>query len=394
MGQAAAVEALYNCNPPTKIDCDLFVMCGSSLMNGYSTSYLSDDAAMVAYLFPSGDLTYCERYGTPAGSYDTPLQNKGQFIYFNNAYNYQNASGRFSVDSIMAVELNSKYIWPRPYFFFHYEQNGASLIADESTPDWSVGGTVYPAMIENLTQAINILKSRGYSPRISVMWGSGAVTSETASDYTTSMQAIISGIRTAAEDNTIRFYWGKQDPTATPLPTAAFNSGLDAVMALDPLIESFNYVDLELAGDLLHPTTLSMLDLGFICAGYWYEKYYGNTRPTVSNVQINGTLKVGQAVTVSYTYTDANGDTENVTVVGDTMRHRDGSGTRIEFYNADDGVGTGRDYMSKTLNKGESYTLLVTTANKYLQVVVFPRANTGAQHGYPVKSAWVGAVAP
>jgi hypothetical protein len=389
MGTLSRARTLYSGDLPTPVDCDLFIMIGTSLMNGYLASYLTIDSEIKSYYFATGDQTFCQRFGTWAQGFVTPSLNVGQFLYFNNAYNYDASSSRFAPDSVMAKELYYKYGWDRPMFFFHYEQVGASLIAGESTPDWSPSSTVYPLFISNLTYAYNTLVCRGYNPRVSVMWGNGAITSTTVSDYVTAFNTIITGIRTVT-NTSARFYIGKQALISHGAASQAYNDGIDLVKASDNLVGSFDYVDFEVSGDDIHPTTMSVFDMGLVFAGYWHEIYYANAYPVLTNVQITGTLQSGQAIGVSYTYTDT--DTEDTTIVADTLRLRKETGTRYELYAADDAIGTNRDYMSLSRNKSETYTITGVYIGKYLQALVFPKAQSGSIHGYPVKSAWQGPV--
>ena len=95
-----------------------------------------------------------------------------------------------------------------------------------------------------------------------------------------------------------------------------------------------------------------------------------NTAPVISTVAITGTLKVGQKLTGSYTYADADGDTEGAS----TYRWlRDGSPIS--------GV-TGLTYTLVTADQGASIVFAVT-----------PVAQTGASPGATVQSAAVGPVA-
>jgi len=390
MGQSLTVKSLYSCTPPTLTDCDLFVMLGTSLMNGYSSTTTGFDSEVVSYYFPSGNQTFCERYGTPAATYSTPALNYGQFLYMNVAYNYQTANNRFGPDSLMAKELYVSYNWPRPMFYFHYEANGASLIAGETTPSWAIAdNSTYPLMITNLTHAYNVLISRGYNPRVSVMWGSAALTDETASHYQTSLSGIIAGIRTALGDSTIRVLIGKPIVRGGAA-NVAFRSGIDLICAADNLCESYDYDSLTVGGDNTHPTTVAMMDLGLLFAGYWNEKYNSNNRPVASSVTITGTLKNGEVIGCSYTYSDAN--SENISIVADTYRLRKETGTRIEWFYADDNIGTNATTVTSASNKGETITLTGIYLAKYMQARVFPKAQSGSIHGNVVCSSWQGPV--
>lgn len=391
MSLAERIEIIYSCKVPEKLGCDLFVMLGTSLMNGYSASYIAMDSELAAYYFPEGDQTYAQRYGTPAQGYATPKDNVGQFIYMNTAYNYTPGSGRFGPDTILAKELHSKYGWERPHFYFHYEQNGASLLPGESNPDWTPAGTIYPLMIQNLARCVDVLRSMGFMPRISVMWGSAAATNTTDTAYRDAINAIIGGINAACGDNAIRYLWGK--PTIQGgAPAIAYRNGVDMVVASNPLVESFDYDNIQVGGDKVHPTTMAVLVQGTLYAGHWSRLYRDNNPPTVINVQITGTLKSGMAIGVTYMYQDDENDTENTTVVGDTLRLREGTGTRVDYYSADDANGTNVDFLAASRNKGETFTLYATTIGKYIQAYVYPKASTGTHHGMPVKSAWHGPV--
>jgi hypothetical protein len=392
MGQASTISALYDCNLPTKVNADLFIFIGTSLMNGYAASYTPLDSTLKDHYFPSGDLTYCERFGTD-GSLTIGDLKKGCFEYMNVAHNYSYSSNRFGQDWIFAKTLDEDYNWNRPYFIFDYMANGSSLIAGQSDPDWSIDGAVYPRMITYLTQAVNILKSRGYELRISVMWGNGAIegTATTNLEYETAMKAFMDGIRTACDDTGVRFYMGKQ-ATFGNAAKIAYNEGIDLVAADDPLFESFDFFDFEVGSDSIHPTTMAYFLMGLIFAGYWNEKYNSNNRPVASNVQITGTLKIGYNISFSYTYSDTDGDLQDTSVVTDAMRIDYGTGTRCEFYYADDNVGTNRTYFNITKNTGQSYQVTYVYEGKYFQAIVHPKALSGSIHGYPVKSAWQGPV--
>lgn len=388
MSKATQIETKYNCTVPTKIDADLFVMLGTSLMNGYAAVETGLNANIITNYFPTGDQTYAQRFGTTAQTYATPINNKGQFLYVNKDYNYD--PPRFGPDQTMLKAMTQDLNWDRPLFLFHYEQNGASIIAGETTPSWAIAdNSTYTLMTNALKQCISNLKSRGYNLRISIIWGSAGVTSTTDTVYRDSILALIAEIKIACEDNTIKFLWGK--PTVqSGAAQVSYRNGVDLVCALDSNVQSFDYDLFIVSGDKAHPTTEAVLDQGLIFAGYWYEKYYGATRPTVSNIQITGTLKAGQTLNASYTY--SGNEQENTTVVSDIYRLTHGTGTRIQWFVADDANGTNIDYYSKTTNKGETVQIFSQQVGKYMKVVVFSKASNGNLFGYPVSSDWFGPV--
>ncbi|MED4755597.1 hypothetical protein [Brevibacillus choshinensis] len=87
-------------------------------------------------------------------------------------------------------------------------------------------------------------------------------------------------------------------------------------------------------------------------------------RPKASNVLITGTPEVGQTLTGSYIYTDANADTEGVST--------------FKWY-ANGAVIAGANAKTYTLNSSE--------LGKTIQFEVTPVAQTGVKNGSAVKSA-------
>jgi hypothetical protein len=395
MGQASTVEELYDCALPTPVDCDLFVFQGTSLINGYLALLSGLDSQVVTHYFPAGDQTYSKLFISSV--FKTLHYSKVGGYYPINLYTY-NEEGKFRTDDNFAKSLSEDCSWPRPYFIMTYTQNGASIIAGESSVTWALtddiseDGTVYPTFMINLLWARDLLKSQGYNPRISVTWGMYCLYETTPSVYVTSINGMIADMRNQLEDQTIRFYINKRYASPADVPTAAWNTAVDTVVAADSLCGKFDLNDFELSADNIHKTTMGDFDHGFVIASYWNEIYYGNKRPVASNVQITGTIKAGNNVGFSFTYTDNENDLQSTVVVGDNAKLRYGTGSRCEIYFADDNVGTNSDYVNKTLNVGDTYNLNAIYIGKYIQGVVFPKAQTGSLHGYPVKSAWTGPI--
>jgi hypothetical protein len=103
----------------------------------------------------------------------------------------------------------------------------------------------------------------------------------------------------------------------------------------------------------------------------------GNAAPTATNVTITGTVQVPETLTASYTYSDAENDSE--------------SGTTVQWYIANDGTGTGEAAIAGATQL--TYTLKPADEFKFIRVGVTPKAATGTTTGTEVKSAFTVAVA-
>lgn len=102
----------------------------------------------------------------------------------------------------------------------------------------------------------------------------------------------------------------------------------------------------------------------------WMNVYCMNQIPVASAVDYTGTLEVGETLTASYTYSDAEGNTE--------------SGTTFQWYRATDVAGTGATAIA-----GADAATYVTTAadgGSFIAVGVTPQAGTGASPGVEVLS--------
>lgn len=101
-----------------------------------------------------------------------------------------------------------------------------------------------------------------------------------------------------------------------------------------------------------------------------------NQAPVANNVTFSGSLVVGETLTASFSYSDAEGDL---------------AGTHTyNWYQADDGAGTNQ----LLLQTGTSNTFLLTNSelNKYIAVEVTPAAITGTSPGTAVLSTYQGPV--
>jgi len=101
-----------------------------------------------------------------------------------------------------------------------------------------------------------------------------------------------------------------------------------------------------------------------------------NSLPVASNVQISGTLKYGQTLTGSYTYSDEENDVEGTST--------------YKWYRADDASGTSKTVISGAAAK--TYVLQVADIGKYISFEVTPEAQAGASPGASVESNYTAAV--
>lgn len=98
--------------------------------------------------------------------------------------------------------------------------------------------------------------------------------------------------------------------------------------------------------------------------------------PVASAVAITGTLKVGQALTGTYNYSDADGDAQ--------------SGSSFKWYRADNAAGLNKTAIA--LATAQSYVAAVADENKYLSFEVTP--SDGGKNGIAVESSFNGPVLP
>ncbi len=101
-----------------------------------------------------------------------------------------------------------------------------------------------------------------------------------------------------------------------------------------------------------------------------------NQAPVASSVSISGTLSNSQTLTGSYTYSDAEGDTQ-------------GTSTFV-WRRADDSSGANATNISGATNS--TYTLTASDVGKYVSFCVTPVATTGTTTGTQTCSSWNGPV--
>lgn len=108
------------------------------------------------------------------------------------------------------------------------------------------------------------------------------------------------------------------------------------------------------------------------------EVYYTpqNYAPVASNVNITGIKKLGKTLMGNYTYSDAENDSEGVSI--------------YKWYRADDSLGTNESVIID--ENGLTYLLDTEDYTKYICFEVKPVAETGTSPGQTVKSSYVGPI--
>jgi hypothetical protein len=102
----------------------------------------------------------------------------------------------------------------------------------------------------------------------------------------------------------------------------------------------------------------------------WINVYCMNKIPVASAVDYTGVLEVGETLTSSYTYNDAEGNTE--------------AGTTFKWYRATDAAGTGATAIAGA--DAATYITTITDGGAFIAVGVTPQAATGASPGAEVYS--------
>jgi uncharacterized protein (TIGR02145 family) len=100
----------------------------------------------------------------------------------------------------------------------------------------------------------------------------------------------------------------------------------------------------------------------------------GNAAPTATDVSVTGTALVGNVLTASYKYDDAENDPQGATT--------------FQWYVADAASGTNEAKIADATNS--TFTIQAAQFGKYIRVGVTPRASTGTVDGVEVKSPFKG----
>ncbi|MBN2038193.1 MAG: hypothetical protein JW768_15740 [Chitinispirillaceae bacterium] len=106
----------------------------------------------------------------------------------------------------------------------------------------------------------------------------------------------------------------------------------------------------------------------------------GNSPPVASNVEISGAAEVGQTLSGSYMYSDAEGDPEGTSLF---QWYRAESANPADTLKAAISNAVEKDYLLKALEEG-----------KYVSFEVTPVASAGVLMGIPVESDMIGPILP
>lgn len=98
-----------------------------------------------------------------------------------------------------------------------------------------------------------------------------------------------------------------------------------------------------------------------------------NTAPTANNVFISGQCIVGKTVTINYTYTDGQLDSEGLTT--------------IQWQISSESNGTNPINIANAINT--TYTPISNNVGNYIRAVINPRATSGVLNGVSTYSPWV-----
>ncbi|WP_036841644.1 Ig-like domain-containing protein [Polaribacter sp. Hel_I_88] len=115
-------------------------------------------------------------------------------------------------------------------------------------------------------------------------------------------------------------------------------------------------------------------DIGDYSGATYFFKIENNTLPIATNVTFSGILEVGQELSATYDYTDADTNPEN--------------GSTYKWYASDDNAGLNKSAINGSTNT--TYTLTNADIGKYISFEVTP--NDGSDFGIAVESSLQGSV--
>ena len=171
---------------------------------------------------------------------------------------------------------------------------------------------------------------------------------------------------TASEGTpTYQWYWAT-DASGTGKTAIAGQTA--STHAVDKTL--YGYTDGSFLAVGITPKTLSN-ETGTEVLSSWVE-VYTNSAPVASNIIITGTYVNGATLSVTFTYTDADGDAVGIHT--------------YKWYRADDASGTNGVAISGATTT--SYLLTATDAEKFVRVGVTPVATAGTSSGTEVFSTW------
>lgn len=373
MGNKALATAYFDAEVPEKTPVDVLLFYGNSMIDGYSASW----AAMYqqSKYCPEGDI---------AGIYRNSLT-----TLLNRANNMSAVTLSFGAETPASIDFIEDPATTDPIYIWTLYANGVALITGDQpiTFDPREVGGYWDSYKHTLYHVFRKMAYVGLKPTIRLFaFGGQAIDtlSHTVQDFLDAMNALVTQLRTeqvAYGGNDIPVIWGRVDGLETGQQGWNMQAAVDACIAANSRVDCYDYFsNYPYANDGLHPRTHSYRSFGKLCGSFAIHYKTGNALPVATNVTVSGTLKTGQYITASYTYSDADGDLEGETEI------------EVICSTDDQGLTENVIYYGLHIKGSAGYQLNSAHLNKYIAVRVIPIALTGAKTGRAVLSPWVGPV--
>lgn len=398
MSKASSIESKYSCTPPTKPNAYLLLAAGDGMVASIHSANknLTDiDYALYATGLatdPGTDPAVIETFNINKGyRFDGEKIDTKQIEIFEFRFLRPNkwktikgafATGDTYVDPQIPflVDGTDNGYFNGTVFSHWYGTAGASYIVNgEATDTWSAADTngyLYRAMAE-WDYSIRYLELQGYNviPAGFLMGTIAFATGSTDSAvYQAEAEAIIAAVRTRFGAN-LPTVWMTPDSMNGSTREAAYRTGLNAAAAADQYLAIFDGSVHCKSAFVPYIRTKSMVNLGKFVESWIIKHLGGLTLPSVSNISITGTLKVGSVINPSYTFS---GGTE-------------GASSYILLW-ADDASGTNETFKGDFL-KGDTITIPVGGSGKYIKFIITPHSTTNPKTGFSVRNTnWEGPV--
>ncbi len=277
----------------------------------------------------------------------------GSLVTSSNVIFQTNRSTVFTGGSTWSATPRSFYVW---LGYFNGQNAGTTNVSDMEV-DWVLvrryaatmpGISIGSEVEASVPAAPSGLQATAASEQVSLTWNAPADNGSPITDYLVQYRPGGSGSFTTFSDG-------------TSTTTAAVVTGLT-----NGTIYEFRVAAINGNGTSAFSSTVSSTPFSATPAA-----------PVASGVSVSGTVRVGQILTGSYTYTDTNGDAE--------------SGTTFRWLRATTAGGTYTPIAGATAS---TYLLTEDDANQYLRFEVTPRSAAIPTTGSAVQSAAVGPVDP
>lgn len=365
----------------------LVLFAGDGFMNGIHTAF-TDFAYIYDYdkYLPTGNNDTIKRYdGSKMVSSGTPSDPGGdsyRFIPLNRLWNYRGAvavGDQSTGNETMCMKdmLDFGDYADGKLFAHCFTVTGSYLIDNNTTfhfdtMNWSSNKTKnqLESCIKEFKFGIKELQSIGYKVKvlgINFACGVNHNTEYTRSQYQSELRGILNTFweefKPYNEDSIpiiglrLDTIWYNSIPTES---ADSFNIAIENIASASSYFDYFDYEGYPISSTIYDMRTVTQRTHGKYAASAIRVIDQGYTKPSVSSVDISGTLEVGQYITASYTYSSSTSE-------GDT---------EIIIETADNTNGANKVYW-KIINPGETWQLHPSTANKYARVTVTPVDNNG-----------------